>query len=82
MGWVVIIAIYPMIIVFKEQQMSHSLYWLLAGGLFYTIGAIIYGLKWPPIKNKYFGFHEIFHIFVMLGSLTHYLFMIKYVLFM
>lgn len=81
MGWTVIIAIYPMITIFQDLNMLHSLWWLLAGGIFYTVGAIIYGLKWPPLKNKYFGFHEIFHIFVMLGSLCHYWFIIHYILY-
>lgn len=82
MGWTVIVAIYPMITIFQDLNMLHSLWWLLSGGIFYTIGAIIYGLKWPPLKNKYFGFHEIFHIFVMLGSLCHYWFIIHYILYM
>ncbi len=81
MGWTVIVAIYPVIITFSKLNMLHSLWWLVAGGIFYTIGAIIYGLKWPSLKNKYFGFHEIFHIFVMLGSLCHYWFIIHYVLY-
>lgn len=81
MGWAVIIAIYPMITIFKSLGALSSLAWLLAGGIFYTIGAVIYGLKWPPLKNKYFGFHEIFHIFVMLGSLCHFWFVFHYLLY-
>ena len=46
--------------------------WLGIGGLAYTIGAIIYGLKKPdPIPN-FFGFHEIWHIFVMVGTFSHF----------
>ena len=82
MGWVVIIAIYPLIQVFKEANTLKSLIWLVAGGIFYTIGGIIYALKIPKTKWKGFGFHEIFHIFVMLGSACHYWFVIRYVLFM
>ncbi len=78
MGWTVIVAIYPMITIFNELNALSSLWWLLAGGIFYTIGAIIYALKWSPIKNKYFGFHEIFHIFVLLGSICQYWFIIRY----
>lgn len=81
MGWTVIIAAYPMITIFSELNSLGALLWLLAGGIFYTIGAVIYGFKWPPLKNKYFGFHEIFHIFVLLGSLCHYWFVIHYLLF-
>lgn len=81
MGWTVIIAIYPMITIFNNLGALSSLWWLLAGGIFYTIGAVIYGLKWPPLKNKYFGFHEIFHIFVMLGSACQYWFILNYILY-
>lgn len=82
MGWAVVIAAYPLIQVFKEANNFGSLIWLLAGGIFYTIGGIIYGLKVPKTKWKCFGFHEIFHIFVMLGSACHYWFILRYVLFM
>lgn len=82
MGWAVVIAAYPLIQVFKEANNFESLIWLLAGGIFYTIGGIIYGLKVPKTKWKGFGFHEIFHIFVMLGSACHYWFILRYVLFM
>ena len=78
MGWTVIVAVYPMITTFSRLDALSSLLWLLAGGIFYTIGAVIYGLKWPHLKNKYFGFHEIFHIFVLLGSFCQYWFIIKY----
>ncbi len=81
MGWTVIIAVYPMITIFNSRDALSSLWWLLAGGIFYTFGAVIYGLKWPHLKNKYFGFHEIFHIFVILGSFCQYWFIIRYVLF-
>ncbi len=81
MGWTVIIAIYPMITIFNSLGMLYSLLWLLIGGIFYTIGAVIYGLKWPKIDNKYIGFHEIFHIFVLLGSICQYWFILRYVLY-
>ena len=80
MGWVVIIAIYPLIKVFAEANLTYALLWLLAGGILYTIGGIIYGLKKPNFHFKHFGFHEIFHIFVLLGSACHYWFVLRYVL--
>lgn len=66
MGWTVIVAAYPMITIFSSLNALPSLLWLLAGGIFYTIGGVLYGLKWPHFKNKYFGFHELFHIFILL----------------
>lgn len=80
MGWTVIIAIYPLLKVFAEANLLYSLLWLLAGGIFYTIGGLIYGLKKPNFKFKYLGFHEIFHIFVLIGSACHYWFILHYLL--
>lgn len=56
--------------------------WLLAGGIVYTVGGIIYALKLPIFNNKhkYFGSHEIFHLFVMGGSICHFIFMYRYVI--
>lgn len=81
MGWTVIVAVYPMITIFASLNALSSLLWLLAGGIFYTIGGILYGLKWPHFKNKYFGFHELFHIFILLGSLCHFIFIFCYLLY-
>lgn len=55
--------------------------WLLAGGLIYTIGGVIYALKLPLFnsRHRFFGSHEIFHLFVMGGSICHFIFMFRYV---
>jgi len=68
MGWVIIIAIKPLI----SSMDVHGLLWLLAGGIFYTIGAMLYQLK----SMKYN--HAIFHVFVLLGSLCHYIAVLNY----
>ena len=60
--------------------MLHGLIWIFLCAIFYTIGGIIYWLKIPKTKWKDFGFHEIFHIFVMLGSACHYWFILRYIL--
>lgn len=80
MGWAVIIAIYPLITAFRDAGLLYSLWWLVLGGILYTIGGIIYGFKIPKNKYKGWGFHEIFHIFIMLGSACHYWFILHYVL--
>ncbi len=46
--------------------------WLLVGGIFYTIGGLLYALKWPGRNNPRFGCHEIFHVFILLGSVAHF----------
>jgi channel protein, hemolysin III family len=55
--------------------------WLLAGGIIYTIGGVIYALKLSTLNShhKYFGSHEIFHLFVMGGSICHFIFMYCYI---
>ena len=58
----------------------HAFLWLLAGGLIYTAGGIIYALRLPlfDARHPMFGLHEIFHLFVMSGSLCHFVFMFCY----
>lgn len=45
---------------------------LLTGGLFYTVGAVVYALRAPDPWPRTFGFHEIFHLFVVAGAAVHY----------
>ena len=62
--------------------LPHSAFlWLLAGGVIYTAGGIIYALKLPIFNGRHenFGSHEIFHLFVMGGSVCHFIFMYLYV---
>ncbi len=75
MGWMVIVGIWPLI----KAIHTGGFLWILIGGLFYTLGAIIYALKKPDPWPNIFGFHEIFHIFVMLGSFSHFWVMYRYV---
>jgi hemolysin III len=45
---------------------------IVAGGLLYTIGAVVYATKWPQISHTWFGFHEMFHSFTIAGFLAHF----------
>ena len=45
---------------------------IVAGGLLYTIGAVVYATKWPQISQTWFGFHEMFHSFTIAGFLSHF----------
>ena len=65
MGWVVIIAFKPLADVFSVNNSMNVLWWLIGGGLFYTVGAVIYSLK----KIEYM--HAIWHLFVLGGSVCH-----------
>ena len=77
MGWVCVLAFTKIINALPRAAFG----WLLAGGIIYTVGGIIYALKLPIFnsRHKYFGSHEIFHLFVMGGSLCHYIMMYQFV---
>jgi len=49
-----------------------ALVWLFVGGLIFTLGAIVYATKTMNFVPGVFGFHEVWHIFVILGCLCHY----------
>ncbi|HSQ88994.1 PAQR family membrane homeostasis protein TrhA [Romboutsia sp.] len=76
MGWISIFLMAPL----NKALSPQGLALLVAGGIFYTIGALIYATKPKFFKSKYLGFHEIFHIFIMLGTLTHFLCVFKFVI--
>lgn len=75
MGWLAILGIVPII---KTLQPG-AVFWMINGGVLYTFGAVIYAIKRPnPWPNR-FGFHEIFHVFVMMGSFSHFMMMYQYI---
>lgn len=77
MGWICVLAFRQIVLALPKS----AFLWLLTGGLIYTAGGIIYALKLPIFnaKHKNFGSHEIFHLFVMGGSLCHYVMMYAFV---
>ena len=76
MGWIIIFAGAPLFSVLSKN----GFLLLLWGGIFYTIGGVIYAFKPKWLEFKHFGFHEIFHVFILLGSLSHFLSVYIYVL--
>ena len=79
MGWMCVLAFSPII----NNMTRKAFAWLLVGGIIYTVGGILYAIKTPKVKafnerHRYFGTHEIFHIFVMLGSLCHFVMVYGY----
>lgn len=73
MGWLAVVAIYPLWQTLGLQGVA----WLLAGGVLYTIGGVLYALKWPGRDNPRFGCHEVFHVFIVLGSAAHFVMMVR-----
>ena len=76
MGWLVVLVM-PLLV---SKVHINAIIWLAAGGILYSIGAVIYGTKWPKLPFKHFGFHEVFHIFILLGSFSHFIMMFFYVM--
>ncbi len=76
MGWLVAITI-PQLI---QTVSPGGLAWLAAGGILYTVGAILYATKWPKLPLKHFDFHAVFHIFILLGSFSHFILMFRYIM--
>lgn len=78
MGWVCVFVFGQLL----STLSAAAFMWLLAGGIIYTVGGVIYALKLPIFNSRhaYFGSHEIFHLFVMAGSVCHFIFMYRYVL--
>ncbi|WP_298417265.1 hemolysin III family protein [uncultured Kordia sp.] len=70
MGWIIVFAINPLM----ENLSSDGLFWLFAGGVAYTVGAILYSIRKLPFN------HAIFHIFVLAGSICHFISVYFYVL--
>lgn len=76
MGWMIVFVFSPL----AGNMNKMGLFLLILGGVFYTIGGVIYGAKPKFFKFKHWGFHEIFHVFIMLGTLAHFLSVFFYVI--
>lgn len=74
MGWVALFVIKDLYL----NLVTPAFLLLVLGGVFYTIGGVIYAIKKPNFKN--WNFHDIFHIFTMLGSLAHFLLVFLYLI--
>jgi hemolysin III len=72
LGWIAILVLKPLLSIAPTAFFL----WILAGGLFYSLGAVIYALKWPGKivgeRTRAFASHELWHLFVMAGSFSHY----------
>lgn len=77
MGWTCVLAFSQIL----NELSGPAFGWLLAGGIIYTVGGIVYALKLPVFnsRHKNFGSHEIFHLFVMAGSICHFVLMYCFV---
>ena len=76
MGWLIIFAFFPLI----RSIPVNGIIWFVLGGVCYTGGAVIYALKRPDPVPGIFGFHEIWHLFVMGGSFCHFWAILNYIM--
>jgi hemolysin III len=75
MGWICVLAFNEMI----TSMPPAALFWLMGGGVFYSVGAVIYSLQKPNFVPGKFGFHELWHIFVILGALCHFILVFAFI---
>jgi hemolysin III len=71
MGWLAVVALYPL----SHTLSATGMFWLVLGGVLYTVGGVLYAVKWPGRNNPRFGCHEVFHLFILAGSICHFLLM-------
>ncbi len=76
MGWLIVIAFVPLMTTLSNA----GLWWLFAGGLCYTIGVIFFALDEIVPRTRWWGLHELFHLFVIAGSFCHFWLMLKHVI--
>jgi hemolysin III len=69
MGWLCVLAAPQM----ASLRPVSAMIWLIVGGVVYTLGAVVYATKIFNFVPGKFGFHEVWHIFVLLGALTHFI---------
>ena len=78
MGWMALF----MLPALMQSMPSQGMFWLLLGGVLYTVGGVLYAVKWPGRNRPRFGCHEIFHVFIVLGSVGHFLLMYRVIVFL
>jgi hemolysin III len=76
LGWLVVMAL-PLL---SRTLSAGALFWLFGGGVFYTVGAVIDVMRRPNPRPGTFGYHEIFHVLVLLGSICHFWLVYRYLL--
>ncbi len=77
MGWLCVFTIAPLWTLLPRE----AFFWLVSGGILYTVGAVIYAMKLKSFNEKhlYFNSHTIFHLFIMAGTLCHYILMFRFI---
>ena len=77
MGWMALFLLPSLL----RRLPAEGMLWLVLGGALYTVGGVLYAVKWPLRDSPRFGCHEIFHVFILLGSVAHFFLMYRVVVF-
>jgi hemolysin III len=75
MGWVAVVALDPL----THSLPRAALGWLVAGGMVYSLGAVVYAIERPRLWPGIFGSHDLWHLFVLGGSACHFVLMLLFV---
>ena len=75
MGWLGVVGFQPLLAALPVA----AFVWLLAGGLLYSVGAIVYATRRPNFAPGVFGFHELWHLFVSAAGAAHFIFILGYI---
>ena len=78
MGWMAVFMLPALL----KYLPSAGFFWLLLGGTLYTVGGVLYAVKRPGRNNPRFGCHEIFHVFILLGSIAHFFLMYRVIVYL
>jgi hemolysin III len=76
LGWIAVVPFVKLV----HALPTGAILLMVLGGVFYTVGAVIYATKWPDFFPGKLGFHEIFHLFIMAGTVVHFAMMVIYIL--
>jgi len=74
MGWLAVLA-WPYL---HDSLGNNGLFWLLLGGVLYTVGVVFYALDTHVKRTRWFGMHEVFHLFVLAGSFSHFWLVLRF----
>lgn len=77
MGWLIVVAFKPL----QSWLPSAGMWWLIGGGICYSLGTLFFLADAYVPRSRWFGMHEIFHLFVIAGSFCHFWLMLRYVVF-
>lgn len=75
MGWLCVVALSPLVQALPGAAMG----WLVAGGLTYSVGAVVFATQWPSLWPGKFNSHDLWHLFVLGGSACHFIVMLCFI---